>query len=279
VPLWSPIVGARVPPLPGRGPQGRSRRGGYRTDRADVLPQLGQPTGQRAPALARCPAASWRPVPPATVPCRHGGERRPASRRRDPESTRATHSRTSLTARAQSVGVRPERTMRRDVPTTDRVGQHARTSTDRRRRGAQCHDRRSPGPARRHVTGTRRRPTPRRRTSGLRQSCIRRGPGRTAMHGCIDRLGRGGMPDGEWTPGTDHTAAGANRIFDFNGWARLLEIGPGDEWEAAHAKPAATLVAVGCAERGGCGGGDLRVVGGRRTRAGTRFGMIAADER
>ena len=71
----------------------------------------------------------------------------------------------------------------------------------------------------------------------------------------------------------------ANRIFDFNGWARLLEIGPGDEWEAAHAKPAAALVAVGCAERGGCGGGDLRVVGGRRTRAGTRFGMIAADER
>jgi aminoglycoside phosphotransferase (APT) family kinase protein len=35
----------------------------------------------------------------------------------------------------------------------------------------------------------------------------------------------------------------AKRIFDFNGWTRLLEIGPGDEWEAAHAKPAAEIVA------------------------------------
>jgi hypothetical protein len=26
----------------------------------------------------------------------------------------------------------------------------------------------------------------------------------------------------------------AERIFDFNGWTRLLEIGPGDEWETAH---------------------------------------------
>src|SRR4051794_35655468 len=35
----------------------------------------------------------------------------------------------------------------------------------------------------------------------------------------------------------------AKRIFDFDGWTRLLEIGPGDDWEAAHAGPAADLVA------------------------------------
>jgi Phosphotransferase enzyme family len=35
----------------------------------------------------------------------------------------------------------------------------------------------------------------------------------------------------------------ATRIFDFDGWTRLLEIGPGDDWEAAHAGPAADLVA------------------------------------
>ena len=35
----------------------------------------------------------------------------------------------------------------------------------------------------------------------------------------------------------------AERIFDFNGWQRVVEIGPGDEWEAAHAGPAAELVA------------------------------------
>jgi hypothetical protein len=35
----------------------------------------------------------------------------------------------------------------------------------------------------------------------------------------------------------------AERIFDFDGWTRLLEIGAGDEWEAAHAEPAAEVVA------------------------------------
>ncbi|HEU0240023.1 MAG TPA: phosphotransferase [Micromonosporaceae bacterium] len=33
------------------------------------------------------------------------------------------------------------------------------------------------------------------------------------------------------------------RIFDFDGWRRLLEMGTGDEWEAAYARPAADLVA------------------------------------
>lgn len=33
------------------------------------------------------------------------------------------------------------------------------------------------------------------------------------------------------------------RIFDFDGWMRLLEMGTGDEWEAAYAEPAADLVA------------------------------------
>lgn len=46
----------------------------------------------------------------------------------------------------------------------------------------------------------------------------------------------------------EHRAPGtlppvAERIFDFDGWRRLLEIGPGDEWEAAHAGPAAEVVA------------------------------------
>ncbi|MCY1143412.1 phosphotransferase [Actinoplanes sp. Pm04-4] len=35
----------------------------------------------------------------------------------------------------------------------------------------------------------------------------------------------------------------AERIFHFDGWARLLEIGAGDDWEAAHAGPAAEVVA------------------------------------
>ena len=35
----------------------------------------------------------------------------------------------------------------------------------------------------------------------------------------------------------------ALRIFDFDGWSRLLETGPGDDWEAAHAGPAAEVVA------------------------------------
>ncbi|GID28017.1 phosphotransferase family protein [Paractinoplanes brasiliensis] len=35
----------------------------------------------------------------------------------------------------------------------------------------------------------------------------------------------------------------ADRLFDFDGWARLLDIGPGDEWEAAHAEQAAGMVA------------------------------------
>jgi hypothetical protein len=35
----------------------------------------------------------------------------------------------------------------------------------------------------------------------------------------------------------------AERIFDFDGWARLLQIGTGDAWEAAHAGPAADVVA------------------------------------
>jgi aminoglycoside phosphotransferase (APT) family kinase protein len=35
----------------------------------------------------------------------------------------------------------------------------------------------------------------------------------------------------------------AERIFDFDGWERVLEIGRGDDWEAAHAGPAAEVVA------------------------------------
>ncbi|WP_433297298.1 phosphotransferase family protein [Actinoplanes sp. CA-030573] len=35
----------------------------------------------------------------------------------------------------------------------------------------------------------------------------------------------------------------AQRIFDFDGWTRLLERGPSDDWEAAHARPAAEVVA------------------------------------
>ncbi|MCU7726160.1 phosphotransferase [Actinoplanes sp. KI2] len=35
----------------------------------------------------------------------------------------------------------------------------------------------------------------------------------------------------------------AQRIFDFDGWTRLLEIGTSDQWEAAHAGPAADVVA------------------------------------
>jgi aminoglycoside phosphotransferase (APT) family kinase protein len=35
----------------------------------------------------------------------------------------------------------------------------------------------------------------------------------------------------------------AQRIFDFDGWTRLLEIGTRDEWEAANAQPAAEMVA------------------------------------
>jgi phosphotransferase family enzyme len=35
----------------------------------------------------------------------------------------------------------------------------------------------------------------------------------------------------------------AKRIFDFDGWRRVLELGTGDDWEAAHAGPAAEVVA------------------------------------
>ncbi|MBB4752897.1 phosphotransferase [Actinoplanes lobatus] len=35
----------------------------------------------------------------------------------------------------------------------------------------------------------------------------------------------------------------AERVFDFDGWARLLEIGPGGVWEAAYVEPAAEVVA------------------------------------
>jgi len=35
----------------------------------------------------------------------------------------------------------------------------------------------------------------------------------------------------------------ATRIFDFDGWTRLLEIGSRDDWEAAYAQPAAEVVA------------------------------------
>ena len=35
----------------------------------------------------------------------------------------------------------------------------------------------------------------------------------------------------------------ARRIFDFDGWARLPETGPADDWERAHAGPAADAVA------------------------------------
>ncbi|GAA1751431.1 phosphotransferase [Luedemannella helvata] len=35
----------------------------------------------------------------------------------------------------------------------------------------------------------------------------------------------------------------AKRIFDFDGWTRLIEIGSGEDWEATHAGPAADVVA------------------------------------
>jgi aminoglycoside phosphotransferase (APT) family kinase protein len=35
----------------------------------------------------------------------------------------------------------------------------------------------------------------------------------------------------------------AERIFDFDGWVRVLEIGTGDDWETAYAGPAADVVA------------------------------------
>ncbi|MET3423646.1 hypothetical protein BJ973_002858 [Actinoplanes tereljensis] len=35
----------------------------------------------------------------------------------------------------------------------------------------------------------------------------------------------------------------AQRIFDFDGWTRLLDLGAADDWEAAHAGPAAEVVA------------------------------------
>jgi hypothetical protein len=35
----------------------------------------------------------------------------------------------------------------------------------------------------------------------------------------------------------------AERIFDFDGWVRLLELGAGDDWQVAHARPAADVVA------------------------------------
>ncbi len=35
----------------------------------------------------------------------------------------------------------------------------------------------------------------------------------------------------------------AERIFDFNGWSRMLALGIGDEWEAAYAGPGADVVA------------------------------------
>jgi hypothetical protein len=35
----------------------------------------------------------------------------------------------------------------------------------------------------------------------------------------------------------------SQRIFDFDGWTRLLEFGTRDEWEAAYAEPAAEMVA------------------------------------
>jgi aminoglycoside phosphotransferase (APT) family kinase protein len=35
----------------------------------------------------------------------------------------------------------------------------------------------------------------------------------------------------------------AKRIFDFDGWTRILANGAGDDWEAAHAEPAANVVA------------------------------------
>jgi hypothetical protein len=34
----------------------------------------------------------------------------------------------------------------------------------------------------------------------------------------------------------------AQRIFDFDGWTRLLALGPSDPWEATHAEPAADVV-------------------------------------
>jgi aminoglycoside phosphotransferase (APT) family kinase protein len=35
----------------------------------------------------------------------------------------------------------------------------------------------------------------------------------------------------------------AQRIFDFDGWIRVLELGARDDWETAHAQPAADIVA------------------------------------
>ena len=35
----------------------------------------------------------------------------------------------------------------------------------------------------------------------------------------------------------------ADRIFDFDGWTRVLETGSGDDWDAAHAGPAAEVAA------------------------------------
>jgi aminoglycoside phosphotransferase (APT) family kinase protein len=47
---------------------------------------------------------------------------------------------------------------------------------------------------------------------------------------------------------SEHRAPGtlppvAKRIFDFDGWTRLLEIGVSDDWEATHAGPATEVVA------------------------------------
>jgi aminoglycoside phosphotransferase (APT) family kinase protein len=43
-------------------------------------------------------------------------------------------------------------------------------------------------------------------------------------------------------PAPDSLPPVAAHIFDFDGWARLRRLGPGDDWEAAHAGPAAELV-------------------------------------
>jgi hypothetical protein len=70
----------------------------------------------------------------------------------------------------------------------------------------------------------------------------------------------GGATGGPWTDASiaavakacrtasGHRAPGAlppvaRRIFDFDGWVRVLEIGEGDAWEAAYAGPAAEVAA------------------------------------
>jgi len=60
----------------------------------------------------------------------------------------------------------------------------------------------------------------------------------------------------------------AQRIFDFNGWERLARIGPGDDWEAATAGPAAGVVA----------GWERWTAGGALVHRDLRLDNTAVDE-